>query len=179
MGGVFRFARNKRGVTLIELILTLTLLLIAIALIYSFFTYMHRSNNLAKQQSQVQENVILAKTIIDEKIRKADSIAIGSTDESPPFASWSESIYLEDVDGKGVIYVEKGGKATPLLGNLTEDYSMSLSFERTASAFIEVSIGCTLGEDIQYSIEAEIYLLGVNPNQFLGESGNIIYIRKQ
>ena len=43
---------------------------------------MNRSNRLARQQSEIQENVVLAKTIIEGKIRKATYVTIGSTEET-------------------------------------------------------------------------------------------------
>ena len=60
MGGAFKYARNKEGVTLVELILSIALVLIAAVLMFTFFSFMNRSNRLARQQSEIQENVVLA-----------------------------------------------------------------------------------------------------------------------
>ena len=176
MSAAFRHARNNKGVTLIELILTITLVLVAVVLMYSFFTFMLRSNSLTKQQSEIQENVILSKTFIDEKIRNAIALAISNTGEDPPLANWSESIYRDAVDGRGVIYIESEGEVIPLLAGLAEGFSMDLTFTKTENMFIRVSVGCITEDGYEYSIDTEIYLLGLEAYQSVGESGDRIFI---
>ncbi|NLM60982.1 MAG: hypothetical protein GX193_02775 [Clostridiales bacterium] len=179
MGGAFKYARNKKGVTLVELILSIALVLIAAVLMFTFFSFMNRSNRLARQQSEIQENVVLAKTIIEGKIRKATYVTIGSTGGDPPSLPWSESIYLDVVDGKGVIYAETEGESGPLLAGLAEGYSMSLAFERVDGMFIRVSVGCISEDNYEYSVDTEIFLLGLASHQFAGDSGNKIYIETE
>ena len=170
------FTGNNSGLTLVELILVLTLLLVVLALSLSFFTSMHNSSKMLTQQAQVQENVIIAKTYIDGTFRYATKLAIHSEGEDSP-SGWTETIYLDEVDGRGIIFIQKsGGTPSPLLSNLANDFSMQLTFEKAEDSFIVVAIGCVSEDGYEYSVENEQFLLGFGPHDLIGESGDRIYV---
>lgn len=68
--------RNKSGFTLIEIIITMAIVGIFLAGVFSFFQYNLNIFNLGKDQSNVQSNIRAVSTTITEQVRYAAEVKI-------------------------------------------------------------------------------------------------------
>jgi len=164
--------------TLVELIITLSILLIAVALGYLYLSYVSKSQDLALKQASIQQNVITAKNVIDKSLRYADRVKIGD-DYDQAVAGMPddnfEAFFMEEEDGNGIImHRKRDGAEVPLLDSLAEGYNMRLSFRKVEPSFVEVSITCDINGENEYGITTQILIVGVD--SFIGDSGSAIYI---
>ncbi|MEG6522549.1 PilW family protein [Desulfotomaculum sp. 1211_IL3151] len=163
----FTYVDNKKGVTIIELMITLAMILIVIGLSYLFYFYVVRSFEISSTQSAVQENVRLAKNLIDKEIRRASYIKI----EEPPDDVNKYNHHIMTADGK----IKKD--TNYLLGNLSEGVEMGLLFTKTSDSFIEVTVTGSIDGDYEYSITSEVLALGGNIDNSINDSGDEIYFK--
>ncbi|MDD4169480.1 MAG: prepilin-type N-terminal cleavage/methylation domain-containing protein [Desulfotomaculaceae bacterium] len=161
---------NKKGLTIVELMITLAILLIVIGASYSFYFYVVRAFDIGTKQSDVQQNVRLAKNIIDNKVRSANYIAIT---ESEPEAEWNQKIYLDN--GK-IMYV-KDGDTTELLSGLADGFNMQIEFEKVGTSFLEISITGDINGEHVYNITSEVLIKAIQESKFVGDTGNVIYFK--
>lgn len=71
---------NKKGVTLIELIIVLSILAVVITLGYSIFIFGIKNFTIQTANANNQSNVRYATSFISKEIRKADSVSISSNE---------------------------------------------------------------------------------------------------
>lgn len=172
-----RLKRNKYGITLVELMITLAILLIVVTVSYTAFSAISKSFDFATKTSNVQQNVNLAKNIIDEKIRQATYIAVIS-DATIPVGEWNQSFFIQtDSDGNGHIIYMKDGVESDLLADLSDGYHMSITFTKVGTSFLNVSITCSLDGEYVYNIESDVLVLGIEADKFTGTSGAKVYFR--
>jgi len=173
-----RTRNSQKGFTIVELVITMAILLIAISLGFTYISYVSRSQSLVERQSNVQQNVITAKNIIDKSLRQAGFAVITDSAEEAPSAGWNQAFYLVEIDGNGTIMqLKSDGTEAALLGSLAEGYNMQLHFRKIEPSFLEVSITCDIDGENEYNITSEILILGIEPSKFLGTSGSRVYFR--
>lgn len=179
---------QSKGFTLVELIITITLLLISVTLALTVTTYINKSTNLITYTANVQENVRMAKSFIDQNLRGAKRIEIFKdltyapddpyTLEKPdPTAAYDFAFY-QGTDGVLYKRSNKDGAITALIGELGTGYNMSVLFGRTSDSFVSVKVNGDFKSDYAYELSSDLLLLGINPDQFLGTSGTIIGFNK-
>jgi len=162
---------NKKGFTLIELLISLAILLIVLSVGYSFYFYVVRSFDVASKQSNVQQNVRLAKNIIENQVRYASYIKIG--DAPADSSKYNQRIYVNN--NKIMHYVD--GENKDILNGLSDGVNMHLLFIKLSndSPFLWIEVKGDINGDQEYSISSEILILGINNEKFLGTDGQEIY----
>ncbi|MEW5922016.1 MAG: prepilin-type N-terminal cleavage/methylation domain-containing protein [Bacillota bacterium] len=163
----FKLLRDEKGLTLVELVIASVILLLVLGMSYSFYAYSARSSAVASRQSDMQQNVRLAKTLIENKIRLAGYVKVGT----PAVPANHCRIYLDN--GKIMIHYQ-GETAKDLLGGLSGNIIMDLSFTVTGDAFIEVMVGASDGVN-NYDISAEVLILKRNIDNVVGDSDSQLY----
>ncbi|WP_449240719.1 prepilin-type N-terminal cleavage/methylation domain-containing protein [Desulfoscipio gibsoniae] len=158
---------SNNGLTMIELLIALAILLIVLSVSYSFYFYFTRSFDFAARQSNVQQNVRLAKTIIEKEIRHASYIKIGDAPEDSN--KYNQKIYI--ADNKIIHYVD--GKNKDILDGLSNGINMRLSFKKISdnSPFLWIKVEGDINGDQEYSISSELLILGIENENFLGNVG--------
>lgn len=125
------FARNNRGLTLVELLVGAALLGAVLAIGYTFFYFGHQSFTAGEQRSWVRQNIRLAADFITQELRYATHVyVLGSVPQS--FAADLNYIYVKD----GVLKHRKAGGG--------ED-----------TVFDRISEGVVLKEDLGFSLDGE------------------------
>jgi len=143
---------NEKGLTLMELVMAFAILLLVLGVSYTFYVYAARSSAVAASQANLQQNVRLARTLIENEIKFADYIKVG---EEPPERENCRSIYLED--GKIMIQYENG-TVKELLGGLSDDMAMDLLFTVSGNSFIETMVAARDGTNT-FEITAKVLIL--------------------
>jgi prepilin-type N-terminal cleavage/methylation domain-containing protein len=167
----------RKGFTVVELIITLAILLIAVSWGLTYFSYIARSNENAARQSNVQQNVAAAKNFIDKSLRQAKEIQITDDAGFSPGEGW-QGYYVEENDDVGTImYLDADGTGKPLLGDLAEGFDMRISFRKAGTSFVEVSVSCNVDGSNEYGISSEILILGIKSSDLNGDSGSRIFFR--
>ncbi|MTV49379.1 prepilin-type N-terminal cleavage/methylation domain-containing protein [Heliobacillus mobilis] len=161
---------RRSGFTLIELMITLSLLSIVIGLAYNFYFYFIRSNDIALKQSTVQQNVRLTKDIIESNIRYASNVTIGNSTSVVP--NNYTKIYVNNA-GEIMKYDAINGDKK-LLGMTSSTTDMTLLFEKsTKDSFIKVTVTGDIDGNNVYFITSEVLLYGgaISGNN----SGDMLY----
>jgi len=129
--------RDTRGITLIELILASAILLLVLAVSYPFYSYTTRSIDIATKQREVQQNVLLAKELIEKRIRLSSCLTLLKNAPASPGEKNCEGfiktqeLYVTE-SGK-LMHSTEGGNQEELLGSVAEDTNYTLTFEKSGS----------------------------------------------
>ncbi|MDO7788639.1 prepilin-type N-terminal cleavage/methylation domain-containing protein [Desulforamulus aquiferis] len=160
--------RDVRGLTIIELLITLAILLLVLAVFYSFYFYSIKSIDKANNQREVQQNVLLAKEDLERKIRFADCLIILKENPDVPgeegcegFTS-SQELYAT---GTGVLmHTMQDETPKELLGAVARDTKFNLEFKKNSSRILSFTIkGDYKGE--KFELSSDIALLNISDIQ--------------
>lgn len=144
---------QNEGFTIIELLITLAILVIVIAIGYTFNFYVIRSFDIASKQSSVQENVRLAKSIIENKVRYSKMELLGA--KPGTIDPGYQVIYVED----GVIkYIDADGNTSDLIGAISDGVNMGIYFENKGSSLLRVCVQGDIEGDYQYNIDSDMLI---------------------
>jgi len=149
-----KLLRNTAGFTLIELMVTLAVLPIAIALIFTMLSFGTASFTLGENTAQKQYEVRMASDFITKQLRYANSITFVQSE--PAADAGHNDIYLKDVDGiKCLQFRESGVSKIP--PGLSEFKNVKLIFNSFTNGIIEFTVGDTT--DSKYDIHTKVILL--------------------
>lgn len=152
---------DRKGVTIVELVVALTILLTVLGLSYFFYFYTTKAFLIVDKQSEVQQKVRFAKEMIDQKLRMASSIKI----IEDPIENY-QRIYNEN---GSILYVDKNGVEKKLLENLSDDIHLKISFKKKEISLLEINVEGDFRGEYDYSINSQLFILQGNID---GEEGN-------
>ena len=158
---------DQNGLTIVELVIAFAILLMVLGVSYTFYTYAVRSSAVASRQLDLQQNVRLAKTLIENEIKLSGYIKVGEPADPENY----HKIYLEN-DKIMVRY--KGETAKDLLGGLSDNMAMDLAFKVCGDAFIELMVAADDGVN-NFDITSQVLILKRNIDNDDGDSDNQIY----
>ena len=166
---------HKKGFTVIELLIALTILLIVIVLGYSFNFYVTRSFDIATKQSEVQQNVRLAKNMIENyyQVRFSEIKLLNAVEEP------EEDYQIIYVDDNGIIKYQKYGDEPKdlLLADLNSGINMQLTFTKDAynDSLLGIKVAGDIDGDYSYYIDSKILI--ENATAIQGNSGSVILFK--
>ncbi len=146
--------RDEAGLTIVELVLAAAILLVVVAMSVTFYSYYHRSYSSSVSRSAIQQNVRLAKTMIENQIRLANYLKIGDAPADP-----EDFFHIYTTGGTIMRYDPATGEATELLGSLGEGITMQVTFGHTRSSFLEITVSGSVGGELSYDIGSESLVL--------------------
>ena len=153
---------GQRGMTAVELMVALSILLIALALGFNFFIFGVRAYGTGEQRTIVQNNVRLASSVITEELRFADQVEIHAV--VPSHQNGKRTIYLTE-DGLVVIRDELGNER-PASGQLSNDVvftDLAFSVSTESHKILFFSIGAEREGMQSYQLESEVAPLNQIP----------------
>ncbi|SFF92922.1 prepilin-type N-terminal cleavage/methylation domain-containing protein [Desulfotomaculum arcticum] len=163
---------QNKGFTIVELLIALALLVIVIALGYTFNFYVFRSFDIASKQSEVQQSVSLAKNIIENKVRYSQMDLLDELPEE--IEPGYQAIYIES----GVVkYIDEDGNTSDLLGAISGNVNMQVYFENKGDSFLRVYVQGDIDGDHEYNIDSNILIHKVTDRSdtIQGSDGTLIY----
>lgn len=138
--------------------LALAILVIVLAVGYSFNFYVNKSFTIASQQSEVQYSVRMATELIEDKVHFADYMKIleNDTDVIDQLdADYAEAIYIEN----GSLMYYKDGTSTNLLENYTSEASLEIEFNKTDDVFLWYNVKGDIEDKQTYDMSSEIQIM--------------------
>nr|WP_269433729.1 prepilin-type N-terminal cleavage/methylation domain-containing protein [Desulfocucumis palustris] len=140
--------------TLVELMITMAILVIVLAVGYSFDYYVSKSYTVASSQTELQLKVRMATELIKDKahfadymkILEDDSNVIGQLDQN-----YDQAIYVED----GSLIYYKDGTATNF-GNISDNVRLEIDFNELDEFFLSYNVRGHIDGEQTYEISSEI-----------------------
>lgn len=168
---VNKFKRNK-GITLIELLITLAILSIVIMITFSMHTFGNNTFNTGSKQSEVQSNLRLASNYITKVLRYSSNVEILATMPVTPDTS------------KEYIYCDSGSLKHYSVGNIktitssADSLTTNIEFQEQDPQTVYFKLDSTLkGES--YSIDSTVVSLNIASKSIIGTgTGPVISFTK-
>ena len=156
---VNKAAKEEKGLTLVEILVGLILLVMVLGLTYSFYFFGTRSFNVGESRTDVQQNVRFIADHLSKNLRFADSAEI--LGDSITFDINYNYIYL---DGTSIKYRLKGETTSSELfpdisGNI--DFSLNLKKSTSGNNILFFRIDGTDGQR-DYYIDSELQLPNIS-----------------
>ena len=169
---------NNLGITIIELLIALALVLIVAGLSQVFYAYTVNSYDSIAKQANLQQSVRLALTFIESRIKFANQLEIVSTSPDPEeLESRGEATQAIYLDENGALKAYKEGEAQDLIGVLGENISLSLVFTKASGnvggKLLAIEITGT-DDEKSFSMDSEIYLANLGASGITGDNGAAI-----
>lgn len=170
---------NNKGITLVELIIVMSLILVILTLTFYFDIFAIRGLQIGYSNSELQHNTRLASDYILEELRNAYTINI--LDSKPdPLDSEKRYFYVENNNIKHVM----SGVETNIMQNTPSDFTTEIIFENKTDneKIIKYTVNSSF-KNRKYSLSSEInpYNLletevvdGVTVSGITGSSGSVI-----
>lgn len=168
---IYKLISNKRGVSLVELMVALILLIIVLGLGYMFYSFGTNSFAMGSSQSNVQQNVRFAANYITGEVRFATEVEILDNDDIPENisdpANDNEYIFIED--GK-IKHLNKDGE-TIIFQSISDGINIVLNFE-IAGTHQDILNFTIYGNDANknFDLETETTILNLNTQITLEDS---------
>jgi prepilin-type N-terminal cleavage/methylation domain-containing protein len=157
---------NKKGVTLIELIVVLAILGIVLSAIFSVQLFGTKTFNIGTNQSDIQNDLRLTAQKITDEIRYAENAHIYAA--VPAFESQYKYIYYDAVD-KSIKF--KIGNGTPSIigGNAG---NKNLSFKKIGNKLVQFSVTATK-QTQNFNIQSDINLVNLGTGSISGDTTGV------
>ena len=178
-GSINRLLRNNKGFTLIEIILTLTLMIIVLGVTYNIFFTGNKIFNMSKSQSLIQNDVRIAAEYITKELKNAIFIY-----DNVEFLEGEDEYYSLELKGdessKNLLRraYTKFNNTTSVEENILGNFLTDLKFSPSDnSSLLSITISAKEKEQ-DYTLEFKIMLNNI-PNIALPEEDihRIFYVK--
>lgn len=168
---LYKMLNNKHGFTLVELLVTLTILVLVLGIGYTFYIHDFNTFSSGTKQSKTQQDIRLAANTITNELRYLTNLTISNTNPNS-FDDNSYYIYINDNpsdSNNGYIMLKKpGSQSSPIV--LNDSIKFVLTFKKEADKILSFEIHDTNGT---YSVGSKVTLMnliGAIPGN-IGDSG--------
>lgn len=163
----FNLKKRKKGFTLIELIVVISLLGFVLLIAFNMQLFGNKVYNKGSSKADIQSNLRLSSNFISDKIRYASNVKILTGMPSSPDPT-KEYIYSEG----GVLKLYSQGNVSNISGGLP-DVASTLYFEDADAQTVYFKInGDKKGEN--YQIDSSVYMLNVGTGGIGTSNGSAI-----
>ncbi len=141
--------------------LALVILLLVLAVSYPFYSYATKSIDIATKQREVQQNVLLAKALIEKEIRFASYLIILKNTPTIPGVESEGYVDTQELyvtDSGILMHSTQDGSQEELLGSIANDTDFTLTFEKSEPSILRFTIKGNY-EGQEYEISSEIAIL--------------------
>ncbi|MGI6412501.1 MAG: PilW family protein [Syntrophomonadaceae bacterium] len=169
---------DSSGMTIIELLIAIALVLIVAGLSQVFYSYTVNSYDNIAKQANLQQSVRLALTFIESRIKFANHMEIvAATPDPEELESRDEGTQAIYLDENGVLKAYKEGETQDLIGVLGENISLSLAFTKASGnvggKLLIIEITGT-DDEKSFSMNSELYLANLGDSGITGDIGAAI-----
>lgn len=170
------YKKHKPGFTLVELIITISILLIVLAGAFSIQAFGNNTFNNGSAKSSIQSDIRLIANILTEEIRYSSNVSILASMTSTPDPNL-DYIYL---DTDGLIKHYSNGTVNTIIGYPTGGVTNTLLFKAQDSQTVYFNIGESL-KNQTFQMDTSVLLLniGMRPIDGLSSGGAISYTSGQ
>lgn len=145
---------NNRGITLVELIISIAIMGVITLAIISFFDFGNKSFIYGKKKSDLQHQVQLVSDIITEEIRNATEISLIAT----PASFTADSYCYIAISGQKIILVDNGISTDKTEAIINENVPMfTLTRLSNGNNFVSFTISGTIDSQ-DYEVTTKVAL---------------------
>lgn len=168
--------RDSKGFTLVELLVTLSLVGIVIAGGFTVYYFADRAFMSSSERADIQADVQLAMVRVTEEVRLAHSLKLLPPENVPSIVQDEDDHYLYGRAGSIFLKTAKGSPDTVVLdGSLTEHgYSVLFSVPEDAGedpSLLEITIA-SLHPEAEYTLRTELQILNLRAEGIKYEDGS-------
>ena len=164
---IYKLFYDKRGFTIVELLITLVILNIVLGLGYTYYQYSLNSFNKGSSQSIVQQDIRIGASSISNYVRFATELEILNTTTSIPqnINNNDDNNYIF-VDSDGIIKHRDKNGTVSIPNGLSDGLDFTLNFKSVSSGkslYFKVT-----DTDNTYDIETNVVILNLTTNNIIG-----------
>lgn len=131
--------KDERGVTLVELIVSMGIMMLVIIMIYSFFILSDSLSRINSEKADAQAQTRLIFQGLQKEIETASLVLIGNTDDPKKTIQDNSADYAFYVEGGKLKRMAKDGTVTIPFGSLPLDF-LSVAYEKDSEKIVKVKI---------------------------------------
>ncbi|HZK24963.1 MAG TPA: prepilin-type N-terminal cleavage/methylation domain-containing protein [Oscillospiraceae bacterium] len=147
---------NRRGLSLVELIITMTILLIVLAVGYPFYHFGTRTASVGEDQSNIQRDIRLNGDFITKELRNATEIEIVPSASEGSGDTDNQYFYLEN---NNIMHKTNANPTNPSTFTNRNILSLTFTLQQTAAGNNFVTFIVSGQEGTQtYSVESQVHL---------------------
>ena len=158
----------KSGFTIIELIVTIGIIAIVLAMAYSIGDYGNKSFNSGSAKSDIQSHIRLAANYISKELRYSSNATILTTFPVAPDPN-RNYIYTEN----GILKKYDNGVITNILGDTLSNISNTLEFTIDNSKTVHFNIQGNYKSQT-FQLDSTISLLNLGSNALINSTGAVV-----
>lgn len=152
---LLKFKTEQKGLTIIELMIAMLILLMGLALAFNFFFFGVRSFNVGEQRTIVQTNVRFASRVITDELRYATDVEIyGSV---PDHEEGRKAIFMSA--DNIIIIRDEEGNTRPISGALSDEVQfteLSFGVSPEMSRMLTFLVSAERQGEQNYQLETEV-----------------------
>jgi prepilin-type N-terminal cleavage/methylation domain-containing protein len=160
-----RYLNQKKGLTLVELVIAMAIFSIVILSVYSFFNFGNKSFNASSRQYNTQSDVRLAVDYASKEVRFATNFALLNTIDPATLVALDKFSYIYIKDGALVHNIYNNGSARKIIsyGQGIKDTSYFYAIKDGLNQNIGMAIVAEDGEQ-DFDLDAKFALPNININ---------------
>ncbi len=163
-------AGGRRGFTLIELVLSISIASILLLMVFSFSTLVVNFNRSVNDYGQAQTIAKMYLQMIEDELRFAKYLNIQS---SLPDTLSGELRYLYQDGGRIMRQLPGSGAASIISGEGFAEYSFAVGFEPVNEKVVGVSLAVSKEGETLYTINSNIFVNNLISNTITGEQQGV------
>ncbi len=149
-------AKNDEGVTLVEILIASTLLVVVLGLGYSLFFFGTNAFSRGETHSIVQQNARMAADYVIGSVRYAKDLEIRDSDDLDELSSYQRILYSQN----GQLFTTHESQEEAAFG-LEDDIDLMIRFQKLSDDELELIITARQ-ENTEYTLDTSITLVNID-----------------
>ena len=160
---IYKLCVNNKGITLIELLIGISLLVIVISIAFLLYFFGITSFSLGTSRGDVQQNARMAADFITSEVRLAETVEILGSNDIEDLDGNFHYIFLEN---GSIIYKEKGETPAEKLSDISQKVDFGLVFKisdednNSSESILQLTVSAA-DEERNYDVKTDILILNL------------------
>lgn len=153
-----KILKNNKGVTLLELIISMALMTLVLGMVFSAFNFGAKTFSRGISSSEIQTEIRNIETILNKEIKFASERTI-LTNKTPNKIEEGNTYLVVAADGLYKYEVDNGALSRRFKLGLGEDIYFEMKDVKRSGNRLELSLSGTTEDGISYSVDSIVQIL--------------------